>query len=128
MPYVLTGGSPPEAAIIPYDEFIRFLTTFLGFCWRQGIAPQTQTPAEAEWQAVLRRQDATTAMFHVTRLLREHPILTAQDVMDHCTVSHQTAMWALQRLEALGILQKMDERLHNQQFMASRIVEIAQRP
>lgn len=26
MPYVLTRGSRPEAAIIPYDEFIRFLT------------------------------------------------------------------------------------------------------
>ncbi len=26
MPYVLTRGSRPEAAIIPYDEFVRFLT------------------------------------------------------------------------------------------------------
>lgn len=26
MPYVLTRGSRPEAAIIPYDEFTRFLT------------------------------------------------------------------------------------------------------
>jgi prevent-host-death family protein len=25
MPYVLTRGSRPEAAIIPYEEFIRFL-------------------------------------------------------------------------------------------------------
>jgi Fic family protein len=82
----------------------------------------------AEWQAVLRRQDATTVMFHVTRLLLERPIVTAQDVMDRCAVSHQTAMRALQRLEALGIVQRMDERLRNQQFMASRIVEIVQRP
>lgn len=29
MPYVLTRGSRPEAAIIPYDEFVRFLT------WRE---------------------------------------------------------------------------------------------
>ncbi len=26
MPYVLTRGSRPETAIIPYDEFVRFLT------------------------------------------------------------------------------------------------------
>jgi prevent-host-death family protein len=26
MPYILTRGSRPEAAIIPYDEFIRYLT------------------------------------------------------------------------------------------------------
>lgn len=26
MPYVLTRGSRPEVAIIPYDEYIRFLT------------------------------------------------------------------------------------------------------
>lgn len=29
VPYVLTRGSRPEAAIIPYDEFVRFLT------WRE---------------------------------------------------------------------------------------------
>lgn len=81
----------------------------------------------AEWQALLKRQDATSVMFHVTRLLLERPIVTAQDVMDRCAVSHQTAMRALQRLEALGILRKADERLRNQQFIADRIVEIIQR-
>jgi hypothetical protein len=35
---------------------------------------------------------------------------------------------ALGELAGLGILQKMDERQRNQQFMASRIIEIVQRP
>ncbi len=42
MPYVLTRGSRPEAAIIPYDEFIRFMT------WKEQ-----EVVAELDW-AMLR--------------------------------------------------------------------------
>ena len=80
-----------------------------------------------EWQAALQRQGATALMFHVTSLLLEHPIVTAQDVMVRYAVSHQTAMRAIQRLEAAGVLQKVDERRRSQQFMANRIIEIVQR-
>jgi hypothetical protein len=38
MPYVLTRGSRPEAAIIPYDEFIRFMT------WKEQ-----EVVAEFDW-------------------------------------------------------------------------------
>ena len=80
-----------------------------------------------EWQAALQRQGATALMFHVTSLLLERPIVTAQDVMARYAVSHQTAMRAIQRLEAAGVLQKVDERRRGQQFMANRIIEIVQR-
>lgn len=80
-----------------------------------------------EWQAALQKQGATALMFHVTSLLLERPIVTAQDVMARYAVSHQTAMRAIQRLEAVGVLQKVDGRRRSQQFMANRIIEIVQR-
>jgi Fic family protein len=71
-----------------------------------------------EWQATLQQQSATALMVHIINLLSERPVLTAQDVMSRYNVSHQTAMRALQRLEAAGILHKTDERRRGQQFMA----------
>lgn len=81
----------------------------------------------ATWQTELQKLGGTAPMFALVNLLLEHPIVTAQDVMARCTVSHQTAMRAIQRLEAMGILHRVDERRRSQQFMARRIIEIVQR-
>lgn len=79
------------------------------------------------WQAQLQENGATTILFQVTGLLLARPIVSAQDVIENFNVSHQTAMRALQRLESMGILQKVDERRRNQQFMAIGVVELIQR-
>ena len=101
-----------------------------------GVADQAQDAVaharelqdlEVAWQSRLQAQGATGLTFSVANLLFERPIVTAQDVMARFAISHQTAMRAIQRLEALGILRKVDQRRRNQQFLAERIVEIIQR-
>ncbi len=82
---------------------------------------------ELAWQTKLRQQNATPLMFSVVALLLERPIIAAQDISKSFEVSHQTAMRTLQRLVAMGIVHRMEERSRNQRFFAESIVGIIQR-
>lgn len=88
-----------------------------------GRAKQLQDLGK-EWHERIRDVRAPGTMHSVVDLVLERPIISANDVVEKCEVSHPTAMRILRRLEELGILAEHTGKKRYQQFLATDIMDV----
>ena len=81
---------------------------------------------QRSWDDRLQSVRATGLMHRVMNLLFEHPILSANDIVERYEVSHPTAMQTLRRLEAMKIVEEITGRQRNQRYLAVEILTILQ--
>ena len=78
------------------------------------------------WHEQLQAARATGLMHSMMNLLFERPILAANDIIERCSVSHQTAMQTLRRLESLNIVKEVTGQQRNQRYLAVEIFQVLQ--
>jgi len=76
------------------------------------------------WTEMMQATRATSLMYQVVDLLVERPILTANQVVDRCHMTHPAAMKTLRRLEAIGIVRQAGTGRRNLRFVADDIINI----
>jgi len=80
---------------------------------------------QASWRNRLQRLKRTTALpLGIVDALFENPTLSATQVARRFDVTHQAAMKALRKLEALKIVREITDRRRNQIYLAEEILKI----
>lgn len=81
---------------------------------------------QRSWDARLLEARTTGLMHRAMNSLFEHPILSANDIVERFEVSHQTDMQTLRRLEAMNIVTEITGQRRNQRYLAGEILAVLQ--
>lgn len=77
-----------------------------------------------EWRVKLQQTRITGLVFGIVDSLFEKPVISANQTAEKFNVTHQAAMKALRRLEAMGIVREITDKKRNRLYLATDILNI----